>query len=134
MMRRGHKARSVLLGTLFVAVGAISIVGFGRRTTDGEPTLGVEWVQSRSGVVALSVDPYGPAAQAGLLPGDRLLRVDGRPVDSYLDAGAMAWDLDATRPSRLEIDRAGRGIGLDVRPVERRSVPNVYGYLALVGA
>lgn len=134
MMRRGHAARTVLLATLFVGVGAIAIVAFGRRTSEGAPTLGVEWVQSRSGVVALSVEPYGPAAEAGLLPGDRLLRVDGRAVGSYLDAGAVAWDLDAERPTRLEIERDGRALGVDVVPVERRSVPNVYGYLALVGA
>jgi len=35
------------------------------------------------------VDPAGPAAAAGLQPGDRVVAVDGRPVDSFAAVDAV---------------------------------------------
>jgi serine protease Do len=60
-----------------------------------------------SGALVASVEPNSPAAKAGLQPGDVILAVDGRKVDSPRD---LAVDMAAERPgseARLEIMRDG---------------------------
>ena len=51
-------------------------------------TLGAVLVDSREGSVVLaSISPSGPAARAGLLPGDRLVAIAGRVVANAASAG-----------------------------------------------
>ena len=62
------------------------------------------------------VDPAGPAAAAGLQAGDRVVAVDGRPVDSFAAvdtavAGAAGRDIVLT------VTRDGMGRSVVVRPV-----------------
>lgn len=77
-----------------------------RHTASGEPSrarpwLGIELRRERKGVVVSYVYPNGPAASAGLLPGDVLQRVDGQPV-------AQVFDLTAA----LERVAVGHGVGV----------------------
>ena len=51
-----------------------------------------EW-KSQGGVVLANVAPGGPAAKAGLRPGDVLVEANGRPLRNYLDWEAVKLDL-----------------------------------------
>jgi len=51
-----------------------------------------EW-KSQGGVVLASVAPSGPAAKAGLKPGDVLVEANGRRLRNYLDWEAVKLDL-----------------------------------------
>ncbi len=76
------------------------------------------------GVRVLRVEPDGLAAQAGLLPGDRLVRVNGRPLRDLIDFHVLAGE------ERLAIDLQrgcqthavllrrewGRDLGLECEP------------------
>ena len=56
------------------------------------------------GAVVLSVDPEGPAAAAGLLPGDEILEVAGKaPLDLMDFLDRAAWG-----PTTLKVRREGR--------------------------
>lgn len=60
----------------------------------------------------------GPAARAGVEPGDRVVAVDGDPV-RYWEELAARVDAATGRPIRLDIQRDGRRVERFVTPVER---------------
>lgn len=70
-----------------------------------EPSLGLNNLpRSHVGGVVAAVDPGSPACRAGIVPGDRLLALDGRPLIDEID---LRFRQDRRR-SRLTIERDGR--------------------------
>ncbi|WP_441240248.1 S1C family serine protease [Tardiphaga sp. 768_D3_N2_1] len=77
-------------------------------------------VENTMGALLDQIDPDGPAAKAGLLPGDVVIALDHVPVNGVDD---LIRILDRDRIDRaIEIDvlRMGRLRTIDVHPVERR--------------
>jgi putative radical SAM enzyme (TIGR03279 family) len=76
------------------------------------------------GVRVLRVEPDGLAAQAGLLPGDRLVRVNGRPLRDLIDFHVLAGEerlaIDLQRGCQTHavvLSREwGRDLGLECEP------------------
>jgi len=52
------------------------------------------------------VTPGKPAARAGLQPGDRIVAIDGEPIEGYDDL-KMAISLHANTPLRVDYIRGG---------------------------
>ncbi|MBD3867708.1 MAG: PAS domain S-box protein [Acidobacteria bacterium] len=125
----GSKALIVLTLVGLAGLGTVSIYRvFGTL----EPVTGVEWVQTSSGPIAVAILEESPAWTAGLRPGDYLEAVNGRPVESALDASTFAWGREGDVPSVLEIRRGRERFTVDLRPgFVYRTEP--YGYLSLVG-
>jgi len=66
------------------------------------------------------IEPDGPAAQAGLLPGDVVIKLDGVEINGVDD---LIRSLDRDRIDRtLDIDvlRLGRLRSVEIHPIERK--------------
>jgi S1-C subfamily serine protease len=77
-------------------------------------------VENKMGALLMQIEPDGPASQAGLLPGDVVIRLDGVDITGVDD---LIRTLDRDRIDRnLEMDvlRMGRLRAIDIHPIERK--------------
>ncbi|CCE03830.1 trypsin-like peptidase domain-containing protein [Bradyrhizobium sp. STM 3809] len=77
-------------------------------------------VENKMGALLMQIEPDGPAARAGLLPGDVVIRLDGVDINGVDD---LIRVLDRDRIGRtvaMDVLRLGRLRGIDIHPVERR--------------
>jgi S1-C subfamily serine protease len=80
----------------------------------------VAGVDNRMGALLAQIEPDGPAAQAGLLPGDVVIRLDGVEVNGVDD---LIRVLDRDRIDRtlgMDLLRMGRLRAVEIHPIERR--------------
>lgn len=68
-------------------------------------------------LVVRTVVPGSPAQQAGLRPGDRITRINGKPVHGDATAGAPLHPMRATLPLGLEIPAPGEAAPVPLGPL-----------------
>jgi S1-C subfamily serine protease len=107
LLERGYVAR----GWLGAAMQPV------RFNPAAQRRLGVE---SDTGLVLLSVEPDGPAASAGLLVGDVIVKLGGRPIENVEDLVEALGATDVVgRTFNLDLVRGGELIKADVLIGER---------------
>ncbi|MGJ5022081.1 S1C family serine protease [Bradyrhizobium oligotrophicum] len=77
-------------------------------------------VENKMGALLMQIEPDGPAARAGLLPGDVVISLDGADINGVDD---LIRVLDRDRIGRtvaMDVLRLGRLRGIDIHPVERK--------------
>src|SRR6266480_3011690 len=77
-------------------------------------------VENRMGALVAQIEPDSPAAQAGLLPGDVVIKLDGVGVNGVDDLIRL---LDRDRIGRtfeMNVLRMGRLRTVDIHPIERK--------------
>lgn len=89
---------------------------------------GAEVVTPRLG----SVEPGGVAARAGLLPGDLVTAVDGRPAEDFTEL-AQAVMLSAGTPLRLSVDRGAAHLAVTVTPDRQPTKEPLTGRVTQMG-
>jgi S1-C subfamily serine protease len=80
----------------------------------------VAGVENKMGALLAQLEPDGPAARAGLLPGDVVIKLDGVEVNGVDD---LIRVLDRDRIDRtleMEVLRMGRLRAVDIHPIERK--------------
>ena len=80
------------------------------------------------GALVSSVEKDGPAAHAGVAPGDVILAVDGRPIERY---GELSSQVAAMRPgaeANLALWRNGKEHTLSVKVAELKEQPQNVAY------
>jgi S1-C subfamily serine protease len=81
----------------------------------------VAGIDNAMGALLAQLEPDGPAAQAGLLPGDVVTRLDGVDVNGVDDL-IRALDRDRIgRTLAMEVLRLGRARAIDIHPIERKA-------------
>jgi len=131
--RRTHRARLAAIVAAAILLAGFAVLSFGRRISRREPWVGVEWVQAAGGITALVVEPRSPASEAGLLPGDVLLKMDGKKAEAVLAVADAPWRVPSGTAIALAVRRGNATIEASIVPVRRHAVPRLYGYLALIG-
>ena len=82
----------------------------------------VAGVDNTMGALLAQIEPDSPAAKAGLLPGDVVIKLDGVDVNGVDDL-IRALDRDRIgRTLSMDVLRMGRLRGIDIHPVERKPV------------
>jgi S1-C subfamily serine protease len=79
-------------------------------------------VENKMGALLTQIEQDGPAAQAGLVPGDVVIRLDGVDINGVDD---LIRTLDRDRIDRgleMEVLRMGRLRMIDIHPIERKPV------------
>ena len=77
-------------------------------------------IENKMGALLAQIEPDGPAAQAGLLPGDVAIRLDGVQLHGVDDL-IRALDRDRIgRNLEMEVLRMGRLRAIRIHPVERK--------------
>ncbi|WP_315769258.1 MULTISPECIES: S1C family serine protease [unclassified Bradyrhizobium] len=77
-------------------------------------------VENKMGALLMQIEPDSPAARAGLLPGDVVIKLDGVEINGVDD---LIRVLDRDRIGRtlaMDVLRLGRLRGIDIHPVERK--------------
>ena len=69
------------------------------------------------GVTVTKLMPDGPAAKAGLKPGDRLMLLDGRWTDSVADTLRAVAAIKPGTPTVASVKRDGKEIKLTIKPI-----------------
>jgi S1-C subfamily serine protease len=81
----------------------------------------VAGIGNAMGALLAQLEPDGPAAQAGLLPGDVVTRLDGVDINGVDDL-IRALDRDRIgRTLQMEVLRIGRARAIDIHPIERKT-------------
>ena len=99
---------------------ARELVALVQRGSGGEArfALGLELeVDDRAGYRVRRVVPGGAAERAGLRAGDRLVALDGKPLE--VGPAAFARQTREGEPARLTIERDGKRIEVELRPLPR---------------
>ena len=80
----------------------------------------VAGVDNTMGALLAQIEPDGPAAKAGLLPGDVVIKLDGVGVHGVDDL-IRALDRDRIgRTLEMEVLRLGRQRAIEIHPIERK--------------
>jgi membrane-associated protease RseP (regulator of RpoE activity) len=101
---------TVLFIFLFTGIGVV-----GTTTTIGGVSECVLPVTS-SRQTCLPTDPQSPASAAGIKPGDRVVSINGEPVDTWEAGTALIRESDGS-PLTFVVDRDGTSLSLSVTPV-----------------
>jgi regulator of sigma E protease len=100
-------------GTQYVTLSAATLA---TTPVDGDVLgkLGIQMLRPRA--VLAQVEPSGPAARAGLLPGDTIMTIDGKPVADIIVLRDM---VRASKGQSMEIGalREGRTVTVQLQPV-----------------
>ena len=85
-------------------------------------------VRAGQGVIITGVLTHGPAANAGLRPGDVITQVNDQPVRTVPELMTRIAALPPGQPAPFVVQRRGQPVQLSVTPAQRPRQPRMQGY------
>ncbi len=131
--------------TLRVRVGAVtlvlvtlaaiifSVINFEQRSRFESPDDGVSWLDSASGVVAWNVTANSPAARSGIRVGDRILAVNGVPIERAVQVTQRLWRAGLWNEVHYQLSRNGSAFTAPLVTAPAEKPTSIEGYLRVVG-
>ena len=114
-----------MAGNMFVPVNLLKPIlpelrAHGATPASTRPWLGLNCVEVDGMVRVVRITPESPAEEAGLQPGDRILRIDGVGVEDLGSFYKTLWsDTRAEREVAIDISRAGQPRTIKVQAQDR---------------
>lgn len=114
----GGPTMNLLIGALLFT-GIFTLYGLPEQTTtlaSVSQCVDVKRASDPSPTTCTADMPVSPAAAAGLRPGDRLVSISGKPVESWTDVRtAIRANLD--KPMDIVVERGGQQLTLHAKPL-----------------
>lgn len=88
-------------------------------------------------ITVKSVHPLSPAARSGLLPGDRILKINGRVLEGkglFEKGNVLTEELEKSTKLSLDINREGTLLGLTLDPTKGCKYPALLAFSDAVNA
>ncbi len=125
-----RRALAIAVSLILLAWGAAV---FHVQVTRVAPDAGIDWVDSARGVFADDVTTRKPGWKQGIRPGDRLLAVNGEPVERAHTAEEALRKTLVGEAISYRVERDGEELEFRVRPAWLGGGSPVYYYLSIVG-
>ena len=124
---------AVVLALATLAAVIFAILNFDQRARFESPDDSVAWRDTDHGVEAWKVSPNGPAAQAGIRQGDRLIEINGQPMTGALQVTRRVWKAGLWSQLRYKVERGGDSFETPVVIVATEKPVTAENYLRVVG-
>ena len=118
------KGQPPLQGNMFVPIDLLKPIlaelrERGASRSSKRAWLGLNCVEDEGQIRVIRLTGSGPAEEAGVRPGDQIVRIDGVAVDSLESFYKTLWQRDPEREVSLDIRRAGTAQTLKVKAIDR---------------
>jgi C-terminal processing protease CtpA/Prc len=100
---------AVVLALATLAAVIFAILNFDQRARFESPDDGVAWRDTDHGIEAWKVTPGGPAWQAGIRQGDRLVEIGGQAMPAAVQGDQAGVARRAMEPAALQSGAGRRG-------------------------
>ena len=127
ILQQGDQRGRRLDMNMVVPIGMLSpilsdLLTYGRVNRPARPWLGMYATESGNAIVVGGIADNGPAEQAGLRPGDKILTVNDEEVPDLVGLWRHVWSSgSAGAEVRLRIERDGDALRVSMRSADRTS-------------
>jgi membrane-associated protease RseP (regulator of RpoE activity) len=117
--------RIILTGAVLLVLGQAAAAASPEQKPARHADQGPVLQQPGSGTKVDEVVSDSAAAKAGVRPGDVVVGIDGKPINTYLDIAPIVA-LSGGRPLVIDIDRSGTRVRVKATPI-RSNEPTAQG-------